>query len=90
MSTLIHIYSIKRKWLCFLCSVDATEETNRLGRLINHSRREGNTLTRVFEVDGVPHLGFVASRDIHLGEELQYDYGDRRTNTVKSFPWLAN
>ena len=69
--------------------MDATEETTRLGRLINHSKRHSNTLTRIFVVDGVPRLGFVASRDIHLGEELQYDYGDRRTNTVKKFPWLA-
>ena len=52
--------------------MDATEDNSRLGRLINHSRKEANTLTKSFEVDELPRLGFVASRDIHLGEELQY------------------
>eukprot|EP00061_Rhincodon_typus_P017018 g45526.t1 len=44
-------------------SVDATKETTRLGRLINHSKN-GNCQTKLHDVDGKPHLILVASRDI--------------------------
>ncbi|XP_071619415.1 N-lysine methyltransferase KMT5A isoform X3 [Heliangelus exortis] len=43
--------------------VDATKETNRLGRLINHSKC-GNCQTKLHDIDGVPHLILIASRDI--------------------------
>uniref|UniRef100_A0A8D2DIC0 N-lysine methyltransferase KMT5A n=1 Tax=Sciurus vulgaris TaxID=55149 RepID=A0A8D2DIC0_SCIVU len=54
--------------------VGATPETNRLGRLINHSQR-GNCQTKLHDINGVPHLILIASRDIAAGEELLYDYG---------------
>ncbi|KAM9716994.1 uncharacterized protein ACNS7B_022751 isoform 2-T5 [Menidia menidia] len=54
--------------------VDATKETGRLGRLINHSKN-GNCQTRLHPIDGAPHLILVASRDIEAEEELLYDYG---------------
>ncbi|CAO2637431.1 N-lysine methyltransferase KMT5A [Lemmus lemmus] len=47
--------------------VDATRETNRLGRLINHSKC-GNCQTKLHGIDGVPHLILVASRDMQLGK----------------------
>ncbi|KAM9740499.1 uncharacterized protein ACNS7B_011926 isoform 2-T3 [Menidia menidia] len=53
--------------------VDATKETGRLGRLINHSKN-GNCQTRLHPIDGAPHLILVASRDIEAEEELLYDY----------------
>uniref|UniRef100_A0A8C4UN59 [histone H4]-lysine(20) N-methyltransferase n=1 Tax=Falco tinnunculus TaxID=100819 RepID=A0A8C4UN59_FALTI len=46
--------------------VDATKETNRLGRLINHSKC-GNCQTKLHDIDGVPHLILIASRDIKAG-----------------------
>ncbi|KAK2098191.1 N-lysine methyltransferase kmt5a [Saguinus oedipus] len=46
--------------------VDATRETNRLGRLINHSKC-GNCQTTLHDIDGVPHLILIASRDIGWG-----------------------
>ncbi|XP_068422957.1 lysine methyltransferase 5Ab isoform X2 [Clinocottus analis] len=67
--------------------VDATEETGRLGRLINHSKT-GNCQTRLHAIDGTPHLIFVASRDIKAEEELLYDYGDRSKASVLAHPWL--
>nr|XP_015859587.2 N-lysine methyltransferase KMT5A-like [Peromyscus maniculatus bairdii] len=67
--------------------VDATRETNRLGRLINHSKC-GNCQTKLHAISGVPHLILIASRDIAVGEELLYDYGDRSKASIKAYPWL--
>ncbi|KAM6931339.1 lysine methyltransferase 5Ab [Xenentodon cancila] len=67
--------------------VDATKETGRLGRLINHSKN-GNCHTRLHAIDGDPHLILVASRDIEAEEELLYDYGDRSKESISAHPWL--
>nr|XP_025745406.1 N-lysine methyltransferase KMT5A isoform X2 [Callorhinus ursinus] len=69
--------------------VDATRETNRLGRLINHSKC-GNCQTKLHDIDGVPHLILIASRDIKAGEELLYDYGDRSRASIEAHPWLKH
>lgn len=68
-------------------SVDATKESNRMGRLINHSKN-GNCQTKLHDINGVPHLILVASRDIDEGEELLYDYGDRSKASIAAHPWL--
>ncbi|KAM9331205.1 N-lysine methyltransferase KMT5A [Gastrophryne carolinensis] len=67
--------------------VDATKESDRLGRLINHSKN-GNCQTKLHDIDNVPHLILVASRDIKAGEELLYDYGDRSKSSIEAHPWL--
>ncbi|XP_072520668.1 lysine methyltransferase 5Ab [Salminus brasiliensis] len=69
--------------------VDATKETGRLGRLINHSKN-GNCQTRLHDLNGVPHLILVASRDIKAEEELLYDYGDRSKEAIAAHPWLKH
>ncbi|KAG2470644.1 KMT5A methyltransferase, partial [Polypterus senegalus] len=69
--------------------VDATKETSRLGRLINHSKN-GNCQTKLHEINGIPHLILVASRDIQEGEELLYDYGDRSKASIAAHPWLKH
>ncbi|XP_016094508.1 N-lysine methyltransferase SETD8-A-like isoform X1 [Sinocyclocheilus grahami] len=69
--------------------VDATKETNRLGRLINH-HKTGNLRTKLHEINGTPHLIFLASRDIGVDEELLYDYGDRSKEAVAAHPWLKH
>ncbi|KAJ8668748.1 hypothetical protein QAD02_000007 [Eretmocerus hayati] len=71
--------------------LDATEETGKLGRLINHSRN-GNLISRVIEVGKPikPHLIFLARRDILKNEELLYDYGDRNPQNIMDHPWLAH
>lgn len=79
-----------KHWWCFrVNSVDATKETARLGRLINHSKN-GNCQTKLHDINGVPHLILVASRDIDEGEELLYDYGDRSKASIEAHPWLKN
>ncbi|KAJ8263699.1 hypothetical protein COCON_G00161560 [Conger conger] len=69
--------------------VDATKETERVGRLINHSKN-GNCQTKLHGIDGRPHLILVASRDIEKGEELLYDYGDRSKESIAAHPWLKH
>ncbi|XP_075033498.1 N-lysine methyltransferase KMT5A isoform X2 [Mixophyes fleayi] len=69
--------------------VDATKESNRLGRLINHSKT-GNCHTKLHNICDVPHLILIASRDIRSGEELLYDYGDRSKSSIEAHPWLKN
>lgn len=70
-------------------SVDATKETDRLGRLINHSKN-GNLRTKLHEINGTPHLIFLASRDIKVDEELLYDYGDHSKEAIAAHPWLKH
>ncbi|KAI3361712.1 hypothetical protein L3Q82_002070 [Scortum barcoo] len=75
------------QYLCKTYCVDATKETKRMGRLINHSKN-GNCQTKLHDINGVPHLILVASRDIEKGEELLYDYGDRSKASIAAHPWL--
>ncbi|XP_043290143.1 histone-lysine N-methyltransferase PR-Set7 [Venturia canescens] len=68
--------------------VDATAETEKLGRLVNHSRN-GNLIARVVDVASVPHLVLTAKEDIPIGVEVTYDYGDRSREAIRNHPWLA-
>lgn len=77
------------QYLCKTYCVDATTETGRMGRLINHSKN-GNCQTKLHDISGVPHLILVASRDIDKGEELLYDYGDRSKASIAAHPWLKD
>jgi len=80
----MYFFEHKSKQYC----IDATAETNRLGRLFNHSKLEGNCHTKLFEMSARPYLILVASRNIEKGEELMYDYGDRNKMSLESHPWL--
>lgn len=79
----MYYFQYRSKTYC----VDATRETNRLGRLINHSKA-GNCHTKLHDINTVPHLILIASRDIQAGEELLYDYGDRSKASIEAHPWL--
>ena len=50
--------------------IDATEDTGRFGRLVNHSRRNPNCQTRVCRVGGQPRLILVAKKDIGEDEGM--------------------
>jgi histone-lysine N-methyltransferase SETD8 len=69
--------------------VDATAESGRLGRLLNHSMLHPNCGTKVAMVDGRPRLYFVAKQEIPVGTELVFDYGDRSKASLLANPWLA-
>lgn len=68
--------------------IDATAETGKLGRLVNHSRN-GNLITKVVVIKNHPHLVLIAKDDIQPGEEITYDYGDRSKESLLHHPWLA-
>ncbi|EJW84575.1 set domain-containing protein 1 [Wuchereria bancrofti] len=70
--------------------VEYKDETPYKGRLINHSVIRPNLKTKVIELNGSKHLILIAKRDIDIGEELLYDYGDRTPCTVAENPWLLN
>lgn len=69
--------------------IDATAESGCLGRLLNHSRVNPNCATKLVEVNNCPYLILVALRDLNIGEELLYDYGDRSKESLIAHPWLA-
>ena len=73
----------------FIFSIDATIETGRYGRLVNHSRQTPNLMTKVIMNGKSPRLILVAKHDIEPGTELLYDYGDRSEESLAAFPWLA-
>ena len=68
--------------------IDATEESPFLGRLVNHSCK-GNLLRKTVEVDGRPHIIFIAKTKIEENTEVMYDYGDRKKESLEHHPWLA-
>ena len=73
--------------------IDAVEETRKLGRLINHGIADANVKPKAFMMtnsngEQKPRLWLLASRDIYKGEELLYDYGDRRPKSIKNYPFL--
>ena len=70
--------------------VDATEETGRLGRLVNHSKKKPNLKPKVYALNSKPHIIFLASRQIMIGEELLFDYGDKSKSSIEHHPWLLN
>ncbi|PIC42089.1 hypothetical protein B9Z55_009278 [Caenorhabditis nigoni] len=82
----MYFFEHKNKKWC----IDATAESPFKGRLINHSVLRPNLKTKVVEIDGRHHLIFVALREIEVGEELLYDYGDRSAETLANNPWLLN
>lgn len=68
--------------------IDATAESGKLGRLVNHSRN-GNLMTKTVLVNDIPHLVLLAKEDIPEGVEVTYDYGDRSKESLQHHPWLA-
>ena len=72
--------------------MDSTKDNGRKGRLLNHCKKHPNVMTKVIELDGHshPYLCLMARRDIEVGEELVYDYGERRAEVVTLMPWLAS
>ena len=81
----MYFFEHKGKQYC----VDATEETGRFGRLINHSLKKPNCATKVVAFEDSPRLILVAKDDIDVGVELFFDYGERNKDIIKANPWLA-
>jgi len=81
----MYYFKHKGKQYC----IDATSESGRYGRLLNHSRVTPNCVTKVVMLGDTPRLILVARHDIERGTELLYDYGDRSKESLQAHPWLA-
>jgi len=82
----IYFFDFKGNKYC----IDATQESGRYGRLLNHSCKIDNCkMKRVEYPEGTPRLILEAKRDISEGEELLYNYGDKSAKSLKVHPWLA-
>jgi hypothetical protein len=70
--------------------IDSTAERDEygIGRLLNHSRTSPNIVTETIYFDGIPHLIFIAKKDILFGDELKFDYGERDQTVMKAFNWM--
>jgi len=81
----MYYFKHKGKQYC----IDATSESGRYGRLLNHSKKTPNCVTKVVMLGDTPRLILVAKNDIVAGTELLYDYGDRSKESLKAHPWLS-
>lgn len=81
----MYYFNHKEKQYC----IDATSESGRYGRLVNHSCKTPNCVTKVVMLGETPRLILVAKQEIEVGTELLYDYGDRSKESLKAHPWLA-
>lgn len=77
-------FQAQRKSYC----LDATRESDRLGRLINHSCKHPNVKPKLHIVEGTPKLIFIATCDIPSQQELLFDYGEKRKDVLDENPWL--
>lgn len=62
-------------------SVDASQEDDSLGRLVNDDHKRPNCKMKKILTEGKPYLCLFALRDIQPEEEITYDYGDT------DWPW---
>ena len=47
-------------------------------------------MTKTIDIGDRARLILVAGRDIEVGEELVYDYGDRSKEAIENNPWLKD
>ena len=69
---------------------DATADDGRMGRLLNHSKKGANLITKMAVVDGAPQLIFYTNRAIKVGEELMWDYSETDSETLRRLPFLKH
>ena len=77
-------FKANEKSLC----LDATTVSLDKGRMMNHSMKSPSVQAKVILHQGKPRVVFLAKRDIQIGEEIVYDYGDRSPQTLEVNPWL--
>ena len=68
--------------------LDATEEDNSLGRLVNDNNVDPSAIAKVCKVNGLLCICFYACRDISIGEEITFDYCGSKN--VDDFPWCRS
>ena len=77
----INIMSLKVRVITFFYSIDATTTTGHLCHYVNDiEHAKANSTMKKIMVQNVPRLALFACKDIHIGDELLYDYGDSSHN----------
>ena len=66
--------------------IDASQDSLHPGRIINHSKKAYNLIPK--KVPGQLKVAFESSRDISAGEQLFFDYNDRRLEVLSSILWM--
>ncbi|KAL3889220.1 hypothetical protein ACJMK2_001567, partial [Sinanodonta woodiana] len=75
----LYIFKHDGKEMC----TDATRNLNRICRLVNDApEKDANAKMRKFVIktSSLPYLALFATRDIQIGEQILYDYGDHVEN----------
>ena len=54
--------------------IDSTIHDGSYGRLLNDNHRDPNVRPKLIYVDKVPHIAFFAVRNIHVGDEITFNY----------------
>ena len=78
----------RSKTFSFFFVIDPTVNDGNVGRMVNNSRNAVNAQPKIINEQGFPHLAIFADRKIFAGEQILYDYGERRRNAVADKPWL--
>ena len=76
---------------CFLYKrlcVDATTDSGTLGRLLNHSRHRPNCVAKPYKMKNIDYIILVSLCDIFPGDELTFDYGEKRQEIIDLNPWI--
>ena len=93
-----HVYA-GTNTTCFLMTVSPTLVIDPTALLpaygvspfLNHAHKHECTLfARRVRVDQQWRVAMFATRDIAIGEQLTFDYGDRRSNVIDEFPFLQS
>ena len=67
---------------------DMVKDNGRFARLVNHSKKKLNSKPKAITWENKPRLVLKANREIHIGEELFFDYKETRKEVLKAFPFL--
>ena len=65
-------------------------DNGRFGRLVNHSKLRPNLKPIKHVYNNKPRIMFKAIREIEVGSELLYDYGETSRETLDALPWMKN
>jgi len=68
--------------------IDASWDSGRYGRLVNHSKLKPNCVIQVEAIEGRPRLILMAAQDIEDGEELAYNYGIKDPVYIAANSWI--
>lgn len=71
-----------------LFSLDASEEDESLGRLVNDNHKNPNCVMKKIIVNNKPHLCLFAMKKIEIGSEIEYNYGDSKWPWRRKVSWL--